>query len=401
MPDENEVSPFDLRASLEANAAAQLEEGGEGQPGQQQEQPVTPAADQQRQETPEQKEARERDDKGRFKAKEEGDGEKDGDKPGGEPGRDKADGDGKSVKTPDAKDSGQLPGGSEQAEAAAAAAPPPGWSVAAKAEWEKLPAPVREAIAKRESEVNEGFAQYSGMKDLKPYAEAYREQGTTIRGALEAFHAAENRIRQDPVNGTAWMLNAIGVDARLVAQRILGLTPQQQPTPAGQQQEQQPGGQPAPVPDALAQLVAPLQQQVQQLTSTITERDRRERQAALDAAEKEMNSFATNPKNKYFENVRPLMGQLISTGQATGLEDAYEKAIWATPEIRAVLIKEQAARAATETQLSRQTQALNAKAAAKSVTGAPTPGSTSGAGAKPQSTRALLEAAAAEQTAGV
>ena len=50
--------------------------------------------------------------------------------------------------------------------------PPSSWSIQAKAEFGKLPAPVVEAIAKREAEVQHGFQQYhERYRPLDPFIE--------------------------------------------------------------------------------------------------------------------------------------------------------------------------------------------------------------------------------------
>ena len=48
-----------------------------------------------------------------------------------------------------------------------------------------------------------------------------------------------------------------------------------------------------------------------------------------------------SPKHLYFENVRPLMSAFFANGQAKDLEQAYEMACWANPEVRAALQAEQ------------------------------------------------------------
>ena len=65
------------------------------------------------------------------------------------------------------------------------------------------------------------------------------------------------------------------------------------------------------------------------------------------------------------------MGQLISTGQAADLEDAYDKACWANKEIRALLIKQQTPAAPSANAADAVSRA---KAAAKATGGAPSAG---------------------------
>ena len=44
-----------------------------------------------------------------------------------------------------------------------------------------------------------------------------------------------------------------------------------------------------------------------------------------------------SPKHLYFENVRPLMSAFFANGQAKDLEQAYDMACFANPEVRAAL----------------------------------------------------------------
>jgi hypothetical protein len=65
------------------------------------------------------------------------------------------------------------------------------------------------------------------------------------------------------------------------------------------------------------------------------------------------------------------MGQLIQAGAVppNDLDSAYQQAIWADPEIRAALIKEQTEKQAAEQLKANQQRAQNAKAAAISPSG--------------------------------
>src|SRR5690606_34903978 len=73
------------------------------------------------------------------------------------------------------------------------------------------------------------------------------------------------------------------------------------------------------------------------------ERATAEDQATRQQTMSQIDAFrgATNPdgslKHLYFDNVRPLMATLMQSGQATTLEDAYEIAIHAHPEVRKLL----------------------------------------------------------------
>lgn len=255
--------------------------------------------------------------------------------------------------------------------------PPPGWSVASKAAWNELPEAVKADIAKREQEVSNGFKQYQGLGELKPYAEAYQRNGQTIKQAFDGYINIEKALQTNFVGGVAQICQGFNVNPVALAQEIL-----RQAGQGGQEQT------PDPIRDALS----PLQREIEALKA---ERDN-ERRAAQQREQQEglsqITAFASDPKHTYFENVKQTMGHLIATGQAGSMEDAYEKAIWMHPEIRPLLLKQQQAEAASANQTAqRQAAAAQARQSARSITGSPAPGGSSAA--RPSASRSIREIA--------
>lgn len=255
--------------------------------------------------------------------------------------------------------------------------PPPGWSVASKAAWNELPEAVKADIAKREQEVSNGFKQYQGLGELKPYAEAYQRNGQTIKQAFDGYINIEKALQTNFVGGVAQICQGFNVSPVALAQEIL-----RQAGQGGQEQA------PDPIRDALS----PLQREIEALKA---ERDN-ERRAAQQREQQEglsqITAFASDPKHTYFENVKQTMGHLIATGQAGSMEDAYDKAIWMHPEIRPLLLKQQQAEAASANQTAqRQAAAAQARQSARSITGSPAPGGSSAA--RPSASRSIREIA--------
>lgn len=262
------------------------------------------------------------------------------------------------VQTPEAQAAAQtLP--TEQAQPQTAQTrpigPPPGWSVAAKAEFDKLSPAIKEAIAKREEEVSNGFAKLQSFKGLEPYAEHAARAGTTLPQVMERFFAAEQLLATDFVSGVQSLCQHFNVNpAALVA--ALG----------GQGQGyQQPHAQPQ-VRD----------NRVDALERRLAQYEQERAMEAQNGISAEIQAFAAKPENKFFENVRPFMAKLLSTEAATTLQDAYDQACWAHPEIRQLLINEQAEARAQEA----QRKASEARRASGSLNpGSPLPnGSNSG-----------------------
>ncbi len=260
--------------------------------------------------------------------------------------------------------------------------PPPGWSVAAKAEFDKAHPAIREAVAKREAEINQGFAKLAEFKPVERFAEMARQGGTTLEKALESYTGIEQMLRTDRTKGFAQIAQNLGVHPVQMAQEILA---------AYGQQPNQTGEQSAPqiTPDVqalLQQQLAPLQRTVQQLTAE----KQAQTQAQVNSA---IERFFADPANKYADNLSDDMIPLINQRrqQAPGepyeatLKWAYDRAAWANPEVRPFLVN-----AELEAKTAKAKQAADqARAAAKSITGSPAYG-TSVAAAPSDDLRAEL-----------
>ena len=258
----------------------------------------------------------------------------------------------------------------EEQKTATATAPPPGWSIAAKAEFDKLPPAVREAVAKRETEINQGFAKLTEYKGLDPYVEMAKRSGTTITQALEGYTRAEQVLATDFVNGVRDLCRYYNFNPAQLAQE-LGLA-----TPGNQ-------------PPAQNDPISPVFQKVSALEQRLAQYEQQREMEEQQAVNGTLQQFASDPANRYFENVKMDMGRFIQAGMATDLKDAYDKACWANPEIRALQIRE-----AQQPAIQQRAQAVSqARQASKSIpTGAPIPGVQQG-NAAPKSIRGALDEA--------
>ncbi|AZW14219.1 hypothetical protein CS344_20105 [Bordetella bronchiseptica] len=87
------------------------------------------------------------------------------------------------------------------------------------------------------------------------------------------------------------------------------------------------------------------------------------------AATSEIEAFAAEPQNEHFAVVRGDMAQLLQSGIATSLQDAYDKAVWARPDLRKSLVDKE--RIEAEKRAIEQARKAKAKSAASSVKGSP------------------------------
>jgi hypothetical protein len=239
--------------------------------------------------------------------------------------------------------------------------PPPGFSPTAKVVWDKETLSkeeweaVKRDIAKRNDEVGKGFEKLAEYKPIERFAEMARQSGTTLDRALENYVGIEQELGRDMVGGVTRICQNKGVHPVALANQILaryGAAPSE-----GQTGEQLQAHQPAAVdPNAIAASV----------------RDQIRAEQIQEDANRSIKQFGSDPKNQFFENVRQDMTRLLQAGAAESLEDAYDKACWANPEIRNLLIKQQAAPANDPS--AKVAAATQARAASKSITGSPVPG---------------------------
>jgi hypothetical protein len=232
-------------------------------------------------------------------------------------------------------------------------APPPGWTATAKAEFGKLPPVVQEAVAKREEEINNGFKKLQTYKGLDEYIETAARAGTTVPEALDRYMQSEALLERDPIRGLLWLCETYNVDPR---QLIQGGQPHQQQTYQGQPNPY------VPQQFDFQRFVQPVAQEVNQLKQMLAQ----ERQNKIS---EDINAFASDPKNQYFENVADQMAMIISAGSTAPLNEIYEQACYMNPEVRGLLIREQTAKAQADQVAKARQVAAQARQAGNSVTG--------------------------------
>ena len=254
--------------------------------------------------------------------------------------------------------------------------PPPGWSVKAKSQFDSLPDDVKTAIATRETEIDKGFAKLRDYNGLDPWVELAKRNGTTLVEAVKNYNHFENALASDFLAGITLVCQRFNVNPLSLANSIIakaGGVPTQIGASGNPPQNQNPGVD-----------LTPIRQELNQLRSHLAGQQQREIQTQIDA-------FASDPRNKYYENVRPQMAQLIEAGIATDLKTAYEAASWMNPDVRQAIMNDQSQ--AGQAQIKRAQKAaaaVNARAASKAVTGAPATGSNEPADRR-ASTRSLRE----------
>ncbi len=254
---------------------------------------------------------------------------------------------------------------------------PPAWSGAVKAKWATLDPEIRSEILKRETDVHKQFttndAERNFGKEVRqvvaPYEALIRADGGTVPGAIASVLNTAYILRTSDPQTKARAIQQVcqqyGVDLNLVAQA---------PGPANPEVDQ-------------------LRQQLQQLQGQWTQRQQQERQQIEQQVLTQVETFGQDPKHPHFKAVSAHMGALMQAGQAETMEQAYEMAVWARPELRTQLL---AAQTAQQTQ-TQQTRQRTEKARAKAVSVRGGPGGYTAPNPNPNaSVRESLEAAMAE-----
>lgn len=205
-------------------------------------------------------------------------------------------------------------------------AAPNSWSNPAKAKWAAIDPEIRAEIAKRESDIARGMSKVDEERSFakevqritQPYEAVIRAAGATIPQAIQSvLNTAYILQTADPLTKAreiAKVIEANRIDMSLVSQ-----------------------------PEAVNPQIAALQQEIAQLRGFTQQQQQTQTQQQEQQVAAMIEAFGKDPKNKYFQAVQADMGQLIGSGYAGTLEQAYEAAIWARPDIRAQQLSDQQA----------------------------------------------------------
>jgi hypothetical protein len=183
--------------------------------------------------------------------------------------------------------------------AATAAAPPTSWDIAAKAEWDRLPPHVQQAIAKREAEVSSGFSQYRDRTQaaaqieqmMAPRRQTFQQYGMKSDAeAIERLLLVSDGMSRNPSGTLAFLAQQFGVAPHQVFPNV-------QSGPSQEQVEQY------------------VQQRVQ-----------------MAQAQAEVQRFESKAPEHY-GLVKSVMGQLLQSGKASTMADAYKQAIAQHPAV--------------------------------------------------------------------
>lgn len=250
--------------------------------------------------------------------------------------------------------------------------PPATWSAPAKAIFKDLPDVARKEIAKREADYARGIQQHAEyakgyermIREFQPYEAMLRAENTTPEAAIRELMKTSYILRTANPQQKAQLI--MQVAHQFGADLSPYFAPQEQT--AGQQDLSQ-------VQQLVQQMVSPALQKIQAWEQGQLSRQEQERMQLEQNAVSQVQAFqsATNedgsPKHLYFENVKGIMAAYFANGQAQDLEQAYDMACWAVPEVRAALQAEQQRSAETQRLEEAKRKAAQAKSSGFNVSG--------------------------------
>lgn len=258
----------------------------------------------------------------------------------------------------------------------ATVAPPANLKPELRAAWDAAPPELRKHFADREAEIHRGFTR---MDEERQYGKQMRDVITPYLPLIQAQGG-------DPASAVKSLLNTAYIfTAGTPAQKVQALqaVAQQYGIPLDQVQQIQQQQRVDP-------MVAAMQREVHELKNARQQEVAQREQLEQHQIQTEIAAFAAAPGHEHFEQVRTYLASLLTNGHAKDLQDAYDQAVWARPDLRATVLaaQQQTARQAQATQA--QARATAAKQAAGSVSG--TPGITVPVGAPDRSLREELRA---------
>lgn len=253
----------------------------------------------------------------------------------------------------------------------AARVPPRGWSPASKQAFTTLAPFIQDDIIKRESEVDQGFAKYKG---LDKHVIDFRAAGVEPEHAIAAYRQAEQLLVSNFDEGVLGLCKQFEKHPLALAEYLINLYRK----PGHEVDLTNKGannGNSGAQPDEKDKQISQLTARLARLEGVETNRQNQTRQQQFAEVEKDIDSVINNADNKFVDNVVDQMVTLIkgakSEGRKMTAQQAYDAACWLNPQVRDILISDQANAKSKGAAKKANDAANQARSAASSVTGAP------------------------------
>ena len=262
---------------------------------------------------------------------------------------------------------------------------PASWSPGAREHWKTVAPAVQQEIARRESEMARYVNEMAPARNIaerftqtiQPFLGTIQAEGvdplTAVRNLMQVTQTLRSGTQYEKASTLAQIVRVYGVDIASLDAALVGQAP-----PEGSQQRM------PDVQQAVQQALAPLYQAAQSRQNQLV-------QAAEGEARSELEQFAADPANEFFNDLRVEMADIIELGERRGrdisIADAYKQAAMLHPEVSKVMLARQ--QGVNARQLTQNAQ--RARSAAVSVRGTAPVGNP--AGPEPSSIRESIEAA--------
>ncbi len=263
---------------------------------------------------------------------------------------------------------------SQEAEPAPDMAPPEHWSSEEKEQFLAIPAEHREMVANTRKSLEKGYqTKFDDLASLRkeheqivnlvqPFEAQMQANGLDRVGGIRAMVGMQQMLLQNPNQAIAQLVQQYGgVNAAAIVQGIAqtyGVV--QSPTASEADEYTDPQ-------------VQQLQSQMAQMQASAAQQQQFAQQQNQADASAQIQVFSGtkddqgNLKFPHFDTVRAAMGDLITTGHAGGMEEAYEKAVWQNPDTRAILQADQQKSFVSNQDANRKESVKKAKASSRDV----------------------------------
>lgn len=243
---------------------------------------------------------------------------------------------------------------------------PQSWRPELREKWAAVPPEVQGEIDRRERETAVALKEAAGVRQftqqlqqaLTPYEPLLRSFGPTPVEALSNALQSMHQLYSGPVNVRAKALATLIDQSGVPIEAINGAW-------SGEPSPQQG----SPWADMDPQTI--FQRAKEEMRQELAQQ---REQVARQQVMQEVNAFASDARNEFFERVQGRVAALMQGPAEMTLQQAYEEACWADPEVRKVLLQREAAEQAKAVNASTQ----RARAAASSVKSHPATASVSG-----------------------
>ena len=248
--------------------------------------------------------------------------------------------------------------------------PPVSWKPAVREHWAKLPADVKTEVLRREQEIQRGLQQASShrkvaeeyLNTVKPFQPLMQSMGASPSQAITTVMGTVSQLAQGTTSQKAEIIASIikdyGVDIVALDTVLSGQELPDDPNTGLMNQFEE-----------RLQPIYGFMEQMQGYQQT-------ENQTITSKAADDLNSFAGDSGNEFFEDVRTVMADYLEVAannhRVMTLKEAYDRACQDDPSIRKVLGQRAAALKAKPS----GDELAHKRRAASSVSGSPTSGGT-------------------------